>query len=148
MQYLLTLIGTSAIPRYISGQCRTQATLFPEVLDDFISDENPIRVIDVFISELVLDISEFQRVTPKDTGRPGYSPAIMMKLYLYGYLNRIQSSRRLERETLRNIELMWLLELLSPVFKIIADCRRDNAKRIKNVCRTFVQLCRKMDIFI
>lgn len=133
--------------RYISGQCRTQATLFPEVLDDFISAENPIRVIDVFISELDLNNLEFQRATPKDTGRPGYSPAIMMKLYLYGYLNRIQSSRRLERETQRNVELMWLLERLSPDFKTIADFRKDNAKGIKNVCRTFVQLCRKMHMF-
>jgi transposase len=135
------------MPRFISGQNRVQATLFPEVLDDFISDENPIRVIDIYVDELNLEELGFHRVTPKDTGRPGYHPAIMLKLYMYGYLNRIQSSRRLEREAQRNVELMWLMERLTPDFKTIADFRRDNSKGIKNACRTFVQLCRQMNMF-
>lgn len=132
---------------HIKGQSRTQATLFPEALDDFVTDENPVRVIDVFVDELDLLSLGFSKVKAKVTGRPGYHPATMLKLYIYGYLNRIQSSRRLERETQRNVELMWLLERLTPDFKTIADFRKDNGKGIKNVCRQFVELCRQMNMF-
>ncbi len=100
---------------FIVGQSRTQVTLFPEVLDDFILENNSVRVIDTFVNELNLAEMGFKRTTPKLTGRPGYAPAIMLKLYIYGYLNRIQSSRRLERESQRNVELMWLVERLTPV---------------------------------
>jgi transposase len=131
---------------FIFGQSRHQANL-PEVLDDFIAKENPVRVIDVFVNELDMARLSFKRTSPKNTGRPGYDPATMLKLYIYGYLNRIQSSRRLERETQRNIELMWLLERLTPDFKTIADFRKDNGKGIKNCCRTFVELCRKLNMF-
>jgi transposase len=131
---------------FIFGQSRHQANL-PEVLDDFIAKENPVRVIDVFVNKLDMARLGFKRTSPKNTGRPGYDPATMLKLYIYGYLNRIQSSRRLEREAQRNIELMWLLERLTPDFKTIADFRKDNGKGIKNCCRTFVELCRKLNMF-
>jgi len=132
---------------FIVGQSRTQVTLFPEVLDDFIPDNNPVRVVDTFVNELNLAEMGFKRTTPKLTGRPGYDPAIMLKLYIYGYLNRIQSSRRLERESQRNVELMWLVERLTPDFKTIADFRKDNTKGIKNTCKTFVEICRKLNMF-
>lgn len=132
---------------HIQGQSRTQTTLFPEVLDDFVTEENPVRVIDLFVNEINLDSLGFHRVQPKQTGRPGYHPATLLKLYIYGYLNRIQSSRRLEKETHRNIELMWLLERLQPDFKTIADFRKDNGKGIKNACRQFVELCRTLNMF-
>lgn len=132
---------------HITGQGRNQVTLFPEELDDFVNAENPVRVIDAFVDELNLASLGFNNVTPKNTGRPGYHPAIMLKLYIYGYLNRVQSSRRLERETQRNVELMWLLERLTPDFKTIADFRKDNGKGIKNACRQFVELCRQMNMF-
>ena len=117
--------------RFIEGACRTQATLFPDRLDDYISDENEIRVIDAFVDHLVLSDLGFKTI-PADTGRPGYRSATLLKLFVYGYLNRIQSSRRLEREAGRNIELMWLLGRLVPDFKTIADFRKDNGKGIKN----------------
>lgn len=132
---------------HIQGQGRSQVTLFPEALDDFVSDNNPVRVIDAFVDYLDLQNLGFERLTPKQTGRPGYHPATLLKIYVYGYLNRIQSSRRLERETHRNVELMWLTERLTPDFKTIADFRKDNGKGIKNVCRTFIDLCRKMNMF-
>ena len=132
---------------YITAKSRTQATLFPEVVDDFISEENTVRVLDVFVDELDLMALGFQRAKPKQVGRPGYDPATMLKLYLYGYLNRIQSSRRLEREAQRNVELMWLTRRLAPDFKTIADFRKDNSKGIKNACRTFIGICRKLDMF-
>ncbi len=132
---------------YIKGRSRTQATMFPEVLDDFISEENTVRVLDVFVDELNLEEMGFQRARPKHVGRPGYDPATMLKLYLYGYLNRIQSSRRLEREAQRNVELMWLTRRLAPDFKTIADFRKDNSKGIKNVCRTFIDICRQLNMF-
>lgn len=132
---------------HIQGQGRSQVTLFPEALDDFVSEDNPIRVIDAFVDHLDLQKLGFQRVIAKPTGRPGYHPATLLKLYIYGYLNRIQSSRRLEKEAHRNVELMWLLERLAPDFKTIADFRKDNGKGIKNACRTFIDLCRKMDMF-
>jgi transposase len=132
---------------YITGENRSQSTLFPEALDDYIHEENPVRVVDVFVDELDLFQLGFKRTEPCSTGRPGYAPATMLKLYLYGYLNRIQSSRRLEREAQRNVELMWLLQRLTPDFKTIADFRKDNAKGIKNTCRTFIELCRKLNMF-
>jgi len=132
---------------HIQGQGRSQVTLFPEVLDDFVSESNPVRVIDAFVDNLDLQNLGFKRLTPKPTGRPGYHPATLLKLYIYGYLNRIQSSRRLEKEAHRNLELMWLTERLTPDFKTIADFRKDNGKGIKNACRTFIDLCRKMNMF-
>jgi len=132
---------------HIIGRNRLQATFFPEVLDDFVSTENPVRVIDYFVDELPLNELGFLGVKPKDTGRPGYHPAMMLKLYLYGYLNRIQSSRRLEREANRNIELMWLTERLAPDFKTIADFRKNNGEGIKQSCRTFIGLCRQLNMF-
>ncbi|WP_136037979.1 transposase, partial [Candidatus Colwellia aromaticivorans] len=124
---------------HIKGQSRTQATLFPEALDDFVTDENPVRVIDAFVDSVDLASLGFEKVKTKATGRPCYHPGMMLKLYIYGYLNRIQSSRRLEKETHRNVELMWLLERLTPDFKTIADFRKDNSTGIKNTCRQFVQ---------
>lgn len=132
---------------YIRGESRTQVTLFPEVLDDFISEKNTVRVLDIFIDELNLFELGFKRAKPNHTGRPCYDPATMLKLYLYGYLNRIQSSRRLEKEAQRNIELMWLTRRLAPDFKTIADFRKDNNQGIKNVCRTFIDICRQLNMF-
>jgi transposase len=130
---------------FIQGEARHQTTLFPEALDDCITEENPIRVIDAFVDSLDLAILGFKTI-PADTGRPAYHPSTMLKLFIYGYLNRIQSSRRLERETGRNVELMWLLEWLSPDFETIADFRKDNSRGINNTCRTFI-LCRIMNMF-
>jgi len=132
---------------HILGQSRTQTTLLPEVLDDFIAENNPVRVVDLFVDGLDLQTLGFEGVIAKGKGRPGYHPAVMLKLYIYGYLNRIQSSRRLEKESLRNVELMWLLTRLSPDFKTIADFRKDNGKGIKSVCRRFVEMCRQMNMF-
>lgn len=133
--------------RFVQGQSRTQSTLLPEQLDEYISENNPVRVIDVFVDELDLDRLGFKGVRPALTGRPAYHPSTLLKLFLYGYLNRIQSSRRLERETGRNVELMWLTERLSPDFKTIADFRKNNSRGIKNVCRTFIDLCRQLNMF-
>jgi len=132
--------------RFIEGEARSQATLFPEALDDYIAEDNPVRVVDVFVDEIDLSGMGFN-ITPAETGRPSYHPATMLKLFIYGYLNRVQSSRRLERETGRNVELMWLLGRLAPDFKTIADFRKDNTKAIQAVCREFVLLCRKLDLF-
>jgi len=128
---------------HVKGKSRSQATFFPEVLDDFVSTENPVRVIDFFVDELDLRELSFKGVVPKDTGRPNYHPAMLLKLYLYGYLNRIQSSRRLDRK----IELMWLTERLAPDFKTIADFRKNNGEGIKQICRTFIGLCRQLNMF-
>ena len=133
--------------RFIEGQSRTQSTLFPEVLDDYIHEDNPIRAVDMFINSLDLSELGFARCQPAKTGRPSYSPATMLKIYLYGYLNRIQSSRRLEKETQRNVELMWLVERLTPDFKTIADFRRDNGNAIQQVCKRFVLICRELNMF-
>lgn len=133
--------------RFIEGVNRSQSTLFPERLEDYIAEDNPVRVVDVFVEALDLRELGFERVDPCATGRPAYHPSVMLKLYIYGYLNRIQSSRRLERETQRNVELMWLTERLSPDFKTIADFRKDNGKAIRRVCREFVVLCRRLDLF-
>src|SRR6266704_2624641 len=133
--------------RFIDGEDRMQQTLLPNSLEDYISEENPVRVIEVFIDELDLAALGFAGMTPAATGRPAYHPSTLLKIYLYGYLNRLQSSRRLERETQRNVELMWLTGRLSPDFKTIADFRRDNGKAIRNVCREFIVLCRRLDLF-
>jgi transposase len=133
--------------RFIEGADRDQSTLFPERLDDFIAENNPVRVVEAFVEALDLSALGFAGVNPHVTGRPAYHPSVMMKLYIYGYLNRITSSRRLERETQRNVELMWLIQRLSPDFKTIADFRKDNGKAIRGVCREFVMLCRRLDLF-
>ncbi len=133
--------------RFVEGESRTQSTLFPDCIDDYINEENPVRFIDAFVDSLDLEQLEFCGVVPHVTGRPAYHPAVMLKLYIYGYLNRIQSSRRLERETGRNIELMWLLGRLKPDFKTIANFRRSNGKPIRKVCGEFVKLCRQMALF-
>ncbi|NMG76792.1 IS1182 family transposase [Aromatoleum diolicum] len=133
--------------RFIEGQCRTQGALLPESLDDFVAETNPVRVIDVFVDELDLRKLGFVGVDPAATGRPAYHPAALLKLYIYGYLNRIQSSRRLEREAQRNLELMWLVGRLTPDFKTIANFRKDNPKGIRGVCRQFVVLCRELGLF-
>ena len=132
--------------RFIEGEPRTQATLFPEQLDDYVTEENPVRVIDVFIDELELSGLGFKTV-PAGMGRPAYHPSTMLKLFIYGYLNRIQSSRRLEREAGRNVELMWLVGRLAPDFKTIADFRKNNTKAIIRVCREFVLICGKLNLF-
>jgi len=131
---------------FIVGDDRTQATLFPERLDDYIAEDCAVRVIDVFIDDLDISGLGF-KTEPSDTGRPGYDPRIMLKIYVYGYLNRVQSSRRLEREAQRNVELMWLTGRLSPDHKTIADFRKDNGKAIRLVCREFVMLCKKLNLF-
>ncbi|WP_397595897.1 IS1182 family transposase [Silanimonas sp.] len=133
--------------RFIEGESRTQSTLLPECLDDYIADTNPVRVVDVFVDELNLGKLGFDGVDPAATGRPGYHPAILLKLYIYGYLNRIQSSRRLEKECQRNVELMWLTGRLMPDFKTIARFRKDNGKAIRNVCRQFIVLCQRLGLF-
>src|SRR5450830_711064 len=121
--------------RFIQGEHRGQSTLLPENLDDYVSDTNPVRVVDVFVDELDLAKLGFDGVIPAETGRPAYHPAILLKIYIYGYLNRIQSSRRLEREAQRNVELMWLTGRLMPDFKTIANFRKDNSKAIRGVCQ-------------
>lgn len=133
--------------RFIEEDSRQQTSLFPERLDEYIGDDNPVRVIDAFVDGLDLRQLEFERAVAKATGRPGYKPSTLLKLYIYGYLNRIQSSRRLEKESQRNVELMWLLGRLQPDFKTIADFRKDNGKAIRHVCREFVSICRKLDLF-
>jgi transposase len=133
--------------RFIEGEDRSQVSLLPECLDDFIAQDNPVRVVDAFVGELDLAALGFDGATPALTGRPAYYPQVLLKLYIYGYLNRIQSSRRLERECQRNVELMWLTGRLAPDFKTIADFRRDNGRGIRNVCRRFVELCRELKLF-
>jgi transposase len=133
--------------RFVEGEDRSQSTLFPERLEDYIAEDNPVRVIEVFVEELDLNLLGFDGIQPEATGRPAYHPAMLLKIYIYGYLNRIQSSRRLERETQRNVELIWLTGRLMPDFKTIADFRKDNGKAIRNVCREFIVLCRQLHLF-
>jgi transposase len=133
--------------RFIEGEDRQQVTLLPECLDDYIGEDNPVRVVDAFVEELDLHALGFEGVQPAVTGRPSYHPSVLLKLYIYGYLNRIQSSRRLEREAQRNVELMWLTGRLAPDFKTIADFRHDNGSGIRNVCKRFVGLCRDLKLF-
>ena len=127
--------------RFIEGQDRGQLTLLPECLDDYVGEDNPVRVVETFVDELDLAALGFAGVVPEATGRPSYHPATLLKIYLYGYLNRIVSSRRLEREAQRNMELMWLTGRLMPDFKTIADFRKDYGTAIQATCRQFVLLC-------
>ena len=131
---------------FVEGIRREQSTLFPAQLEDYVAEDNPVRAVDVFVDGLDLDKLGFMRVQPLDVGRPGYHPRTMLKLYIYGYLNRVPSSRRLERECQRNIEVIWLTGQLAPDFKTIADFRKDNGRAIRDVCRQFVALCRKLDL--
>ena len=133
--------------QHIQGQERNQVTLFPDMLDDYVADENPVRFLDAFVDALDLAGLGFRHAVLQDTGRPPYHPADLLKLYVYGYLNRIRSSRLLEREAGRNLELMWLLRRLTPDFKTIADFRRDNRKAVRHVCRQFTLFCRQLDLF-
>src|SRR5476649_1413694 len=133
--------------RFVVGDDRSQSTLFPERLDEYLGEDNPVRAIDVFVDELDLVKLGFDGVEPEATGRPAYHPATLLKIYVYGYLNRVQSSRRLERECQRNIELVWLTGRLMPDFKTIADFHKDNGEAIRKVCREFVVLCRRLELF-
>ena len=133
--------------RFVEGEDRSQSSLLPELLDDYVTEDNPVRVVDVFVDNLDLTTLGFERVVAQATGRPGYHPSTLLKIYIYGYLNRVQSSRRLEREAQRNIELMWLTGRLAPDFKTIADFRKDNGAAIRKVCREFVVVCRRLDLF-
>src|SRR5437763_26044 len=132
---------------HVTGQSRYQSTLFPEVLDDAIAADHQVRVIDAFVDTLDLRQSGFSKVEAEETGRPPYAPGDLLKLYLYGYLNQIRSSRRLEREAGRNIEVLWLINRLSPAFKTIADFRKDHAEAIVGVCRAFIRFCREQSLF-
>ena len=133
--------------RFVEGADRGQGRLFPECLEDWVDENNAVRVIDAFVDALDLAELGFEGVEPADTGRPAYHPSALLKLYVYGYLNRVQSSRRLERETGRNVELMWLLGRLVPDHKTVADFRKDNGEAIRRVCREFVVLCRRLELF-
>src|ERR671925_627715 len=133
--------------RFIDGEDRMQQALLPHSLEDYIGEENPVRVIEVFNDELDLAALGFSGMTPSATGRPAYHPSTLLKIYLYGYLNPGQSSRRLEREAQRNTELMWLTGRLAPDFKTIADFRKDNGAAIRAVCARFVVLCRELGLF-
>ena len=132
---------------HITGEDRSQLLLLPDAVDDYVGPDNPVRFIDAFVDGLDLEAAGFQRVQPSDKGRPGYDPADLLKLYIYGYLNRIRSSRRLEVETHRNLEVIWLLRQLKPDFKTIADFRRDNRGAFRAVFRQFVRLCRELDLY-
>lgn len=132
---------------YIAGKDRKQAIMFPDYLDDYVGEDNPVRFVDAFVEAQDLRGLGFERAEPKDVGRPSYHPGAMLRLYLYGYVNSIRSSRKLERETQRNVELMWLVEMLKPDFKTIADFRKDNLEPIKRACREFTKLCRQMGLY-
>ena len=132
--------------RFIEGADRRQATLLPDTIEDYVGAENPVRVIDAFVEMLDLAELGFNGVIPEETGRPSYHPATMLKIYVYGYLNQVQSSRGLERECNRNLELIWLTGRLAPDFKTIADFRRDNGIAIRKVCAQFVALCRNLHL--
>ena len=133
--------------RFIVGDDRYQSALFPETLDDYICEDNPVRVIEAFVNELNLEELGFEKAEPAKAGRPAYHPSTLLKIYIYGYLNRIQSSRRLERESQRNVEMIWLTGRLAPDFKTIAGFRKDNGDAIKKVCGQFVLLRRHMGMF-
>src|SRR5689334_1712369 len=132
--------------RFVEGTDRGQSTLFPECLEDWIDEDSPVRVVDVFVDELDLGALGFDGIDPEATGRPSYHPSGLLKLYIYGYLNRVQSSRRLEHEAGRNVEVMWLTGRLAPDHKTIADFRKDNGRAIRQVCARFVALCRTMGL--
>jgi transposase len=132
--------------RFVEGADRGQSTLLPECLDDWIDEENPVRAIDAFVDALDMKELGFDGVEPAATGRPAFHPSVLLKLYIYGYLNRVQSSRRLEREAGRNLELLWLLGRLVPDHKTIADFRKDNGLALRQMCACFVELCREMGL--
>jgi transposase len=132
---------------HVAGQSRYQSTLFPEVLDEVVSIDDPVRVIDAFVDTLDLAALGFSKVAAEEMGRPPYAPGDLLKLYVYGYLNRVRSSRRLEAETRRNVEVMWLINRLTPAFKTIADFRKDHARAIVGVCRAFIRFCREQSLF-
>src|SRR5580765_8221970 len=132
--------------RFVKGRDRSQLTFLLECLEDWIDENNPVRVIEAFVQALNLAELGFSGVDPETTGRPSYHPSVLLKLYIYGYLNRVQSSRRLEREAGRNFEVMWLLGRLVPDHKTIADFRKDNGPAIRKVCARFVELCREMGL--
>lgn len=133
--------------RFVEGEDRAQQAFLPASLDDYVAEENPVRVVDVFIDELDLAALGFAGVRPASTGRPAYHPSTLLRIYLYGYLNRIQSSRRLEREAVRNVEVMWLTGRLAPDFKTIADFRQENGPAIQAVCSQFIDVCRELGLF-
>jgi transposase len=133
--------------RFVQGVDRTQTILFPASLDEYVAEDNPVRVIEAFVDTLHLAILGFDGVIPAQTGRPSYHPSVLLKIYIYGYLNRVQTSRRLESETRRNVELMWLTGNLTPDFKTIADFRKENGDAIRQTCRQFVMLCQQLDMF-
>ncbi len=133
--------------RFIAGEDRQQITLLPDCLDDYITADNPVRLVEVFVDELDLGALGFAGAVPEATGRPAYHPATLLKIYVYGYLNRVPSSRRLERESQRNIELIWLTGRLMPDFKTLADFRKDNGPAIQAACAQFVVLCRRLNLF-
>lgn len=135
------------MPRFIQGEDRSQASLFSERLDDYIGDDNPVRVVEAFVAELDLKSLGFTGVDAHDTGRPAYHPSTLLKIYIYGYLNRIASTRRLERECQRNVELMWLTHRLAPDHKTLWEFRKSNGKALGNVCREFVGICRRLNLF-
>src|SRR5450631_4100903 len=132
--------------RFVEGEDRTQVTLLPQCLDDYVAEDNPLRVVEIFVDELDLGALGFDGVDPAATGRPAYHPSVLLKLYIYGYLNRVQSSRRLEHEAGRNVEVMWLTGRLVPDHKTIADFRKDNGAAIRKVCAHFIALCRTMGL--
>ena len=132
---------------FIRGENRYQVVLLPDCVDDYVSEDSPVRVIEAYINSLDLGALGFNRTRPKDTGRPPYSPSDLLKLYVYGYMNRIRSSRRLEKETKRNLEVIWLMQRLSPDHKTIAAFRQENATALKNVFRDFVKLCGELGLY-
>src|SRR6266478_5199773 len=132
---------------HVTGQSRFQSTLFPEVLDEVVGDDDPVRVIDAFVEGLDLEDLGFSKVAAEEMGRPPYAPGDLLKLYIYGYLHRVRASRRLEAETRRNVQVMWLLNRLTPAFKTIADFRKDHAEAIVKVCRAFIRFCREQSLF-
>jgi transposase len=136
-----------SMKRFVEGEDRRQGVLLPEFLDDYVSEENPVRAIDVFVEALDLGALGFDGVVPEATGRPGYHPGVLLKIYVYGYINQVASSRRLEREAQRNVEMMWLTGRLAPDFKTIADFRKDNGPAIRAACRQFIELCRRLELF-
>src|SRR5947208_8010047 len=131
---------------HVSGQSRYQSTLFPEILDEVVSIDDPVRVIDAFVETLDLTALGFSKVEAEEMGRPPYAPGDLLKLYVYGYVNRVRSSRGLEREAKRNVEVMWLVHGLTPAFKTIADFRKDHPRAIVEVCRNFIQFCRELSL--
>src|SRR2546425_235872 len=132
---------------HVTGQSRYQSTLFPEVLDEVVGRDDPVRVIDAFVETLDLTALGFSKVAAEEMGRPPYAPGDLLKLYIYGYLHRVRASRRLEAETRRNVQVMWLLNRLTPAFKTIADFRKEHAEAIVKVCRAFIRFCREQSLF-